>query len=86
MVFALNVGRLIVQVDLGREGWKDRYYSSKVPGEDPANMVKAYLEGLVWVMKYYYQGCASWTWFYPFHYAPFASDLPTIDSVGGSDD
>eukprot|EP00667_Euglena_gracilis_P005256 EG_transcript_5287 len=68
-------------VRLGVEGWKPRYYASKL-GFAEADLAAeckrccvAYWEGLQWVMRYYYQGCPSWTWYYPYHYAPFASDL-----------
>lgn len=71
------------EVRLWESGWKERYYKSKfdVSGEDIAFRHKvawAYVEGLCWVLKYYYQGCASWDWYFPYHYAPFASDFTTV--------
>ncbi|CCI46952.1 unnamed protein product [Albugo candida] len=72
-------------VRLGEPGWKKRYYNDKFKADDiahgggKAKVLQSYVEGLCWVMKYYYSGCASWNWFYPFHYAPFASDLVDID-------
>ena len=74
-----------VQVRLWEDGWKDRYYQDKCKLEDieggggRERLFQSYVEGLCWVMLYYYQGCPSWTWYYPFHYAPFASDLLNCD-------
>ena len=66
------------QVMLGVPGWKQRYYQRKFMGLDEegcAAVASSYVEGLCWVMRYYYEGCCSWTWFYPYHYAPFAADI-----------
>ena len=70
-------------VRLWESGWKERYYESKlgIKINDLSarnQIVKSYTEGLCWVMKYYYQGCPSWKWYYPYHYPPFASDFSFI--------
>eukprot|EP01084_Bolivina_argentea_P093825 168688_1 len=69
----------------GTKGFKQRYYAKKMKiqyDENPPllrKLIYEYVRGLCWVMRYYYQGCVSWSWYYPFHYAPFASDLQGID-------
>ena len=71
------------RVRLWEAGWKERYYTAKfrVDARDQdfvRGLVRAYAEGVAWVMLYYYQGCASWKWFFPEHYSPFASDFKLL--------
>lgn len=73
-------------VRLWEEGYADRYYEQKfnVDPKDIAfrnKVARAYVEGLAWVLLYYFQGCPSWTWFYPYHYAPFAADFVELDQM-----
>ena len=69
------------EVKLWEEGYRSRYYKNKFGvscEENPefcVNVAHQYLRGLCWVFAYYYQGCVSWTWYYPYHYAPFAIDF-----------
>ncbi|CAF0790307.1 unnamed protein product [Adineta ricciae] len=59
---------------------KNHYYREKMKinftsCEELQFYVNQYIEALQWILKYYYQGCPSWSWFYPQHYAPYLSDL-----------
>lgn len=73
-------------VRLWEHGYADRYYEQKfkVDPKDIAfrnDVARSYVEGLAWVLLYYFQGCPSWTWYYPHHYAPFAADFVELDKM-----
>ena len=86
-----KVGEYVDTIKLGEKDWKDRYYKQKFHVSPNINdkafedlkqkIKKYYIEGLCWVFEYYYNGCVSWSWFYPFHYAPFASDLINLNDI-----
>ncbi|KAL0943801.1 alkaline phosphatase d [Colletotrichum truncatum] len=64
------------------QAWKTKYYLEKFPEWAPESydaeltkLCENYVQGLQWVLYYYYQGIASWPWFYQYHYSPLTSDV-----------
>ncbi|KAK3327868.1 XRN 5'-3' exonuclease N-terminus-domain-containing protein [Cercophora scortea] len=62
--------------------WKDKYYFDKFEDWTPENkeeelrkLTENYIQGLQWVLYYYYRGIASWPWYYRYHYSPMISDI-----------
>ncbi|XP_062171227.1 5'-3' exoribonuclease 3-like isoform X2 [Alnus glutinosa] len=81
-------GQFVDKVRLGTAGWKERYYKEKFSANTwrdieslRKELVKKYTEGLLWVLLYYFSAVPSWSWFYPYHYSPFASDLKGLAEV-----
>ncbi|KAG0683149.1 5'-3' exoribonuclease 2 [Pichia californica] len=75
-------------IRLWEPGYKSRYYEQKFKttnekeiSEIRKDMAKCYVEGISWVLLYYYQGCPSWNWYYPYHYAPFAADFTELSEI-----
>lgn len=68
--------------DKNYQGWKTKYYLQKFPewpqdsyAAEQTKLCENYIEGLQWVLFYYYKGIASWPWFYAYHYSPLISDV-----------
>ena len=66
--------------------FKGRYYFEKmsltpVAKKEHWALRKSYMEGLQWCLAYYYRGCISWGWFYPYHYGPMLSDLKELPKM-----
>ena len=69
----------------GQKDYKGRYYFEKmkmkpVDIDEHHALRKAYVEGLQWCLAYYYRGCISWGWFYPYHYG-MLRPLLCVDEV-----
>lgn len=60
--------------------WKNKYYTEKFEwglenNEKLRELTENYVQGLQWVLFYYYRGVASWPWYYQHHYSPMISDV-----------
>ena len=66
---------------------KEFYYKEKLKidintdlgKKEREKLFNIYLEGLQWILCYYYYGLKSWKWYYPYHYAPMISDYSEIN-------
>ncbi|PGH11923.1 hypothetical protein AJ79_04615 [Helicocarpus griseus UAMH5409] len=66
--------------ELKFQEWKNNYYQSKFGWgldnyEEMRKLTENYVQGLQWVLYYYYRGVVSWPWFYQYHYSPMISDV-----------
>ncbi|XP_014226840.1 5'-3' exoribonuclease 1 isoform X1 [Trichogramma pretiosum] len=65
---------------------KRDYYMSKmeyehVDAETMRSQAEGYIRAIQWNLHYYYNGCCSWSWYYPHHYAPFISDIKNFKDL-----
>jgi 5'-3' exoribonuclease 1 len=85
---SLNGGKVVDgwAPDQSQKDHKGRYYWEKLhlkPTDVNGHLElrKSYIEGLIWCLAYYYRGCISWGWFFPYHYGPMISDLTNLPEV-----
>ena len=68
----------ILKAKRQKQNYKSIYYSHFMDLEkDQAKLdvCYQYLHGCDFVMRYYYIGCPSWQWYYPYEMAPLLSDI-----------
>ncbi|XP_042312983.1 5'-3' exoribonuclease 1 isoform X2 [Sceloporus undulatus] len=66
--------------------YKRTYYMTKmgvevVSDDFLADQAKCYIQAIQWILHYYYHGVQSWSWYYPYHYAPYLSDIRNISDL-----
>jgi len=66
--------------------WKAHYYKDKLELDydnesEMGHLIFKYVEGLQWILYYYYRGVSSWEWFFPYHYAPRPTDLLNLKDM-----
>ncbi|XP_070609455.1 5'-3' exoribonuclease 1 isoform X3 [Erythrolamprus reginae] len=90
----VEASKTAIEDDLEDEGlfeaefrqYKRTYYMTKmgvevVSDEFLADQAKCYVQAIQWILHYYYHGVQSWSWYYPFHYAPYLSDICNINEL-----
>ncbi|CZR56812.1 probable KEM1-multifunctional nuclease [Phialocephala subalpina] len=82
----IDVSKAEAQAEMDRQyeakfqEWKDKYYEGKFEWDrnnetELTKLCENYVQGLQWVLYYYYRGVVSWPWYYQYHYSPMISDV-----------
>ncbi|CAF1277036.1 unnamed protein product [Adineta steineri] len=65
-----------------RQYYKDKFGFKKDQMENkPLEVVQHYIEGLCWMLHYYYKGVPSWDWYYQNYYPPLASTFSNFEDI-----
>ena len=72
--------KVVDTIQFNLSDWDYRYYcrylnTHEVTKLDIDKVCKSYYEGLEWNLKYYFDTCTSWRWFYKYTCSPTAMDL-----------
>ncbi|XP_024080842.1 5'-3' exoribonuclease 1-like isoform X3 [Cimex lectularius] len=63
------------EFDLNKKHYYLTKFEDKLSKEEVSQTVEEYVKAITWMLTYYYKGCQSWSWYYPFHYTPQLSDM-----------
>jgi 5'-3' exonuclease len=66
------------KINFNSSGWEQRYYQIcfGISTQKEINEVcHNYIEGLSWILEYYFKKCKSWEWTYKYRHAPLLKDL-----------
>ncbi|KAH0550752.1 5'-3' exoribonuclease 1 isoform X1 [Cotesia glomerata] len=58
-----------------RDYYINKFEYESVDASVMRSQAEAYVTAIQWNLHYYYDGCCSWSWYYPHHYAPYISDI-----------
>lgn len=74
----------VIEYNVDIESYKRDFYMLKMGLSDEKKSIEKacleYMKGLQWVLTYYTKGCLDQEWIYPYHYAPFMSDIAEVSN------
>ena len=79
--FLENFGKLNPYFhQIGSVQWK-LFLCVKVNEETLREQAEGYVKAIQWNLHYYYNGCMSWSWYYPHHFSPWITDIKGFSNM-----